>query len=160
MIQEGLFDYANLEWGPQPVREIFCPEHLGMGLAVRGDSDIKTGYDLKGRTVAIYPGSPTPTLINESFLAFFDLTWDDVKPQKQSSGPEAFRSVRDGHLDTAHFNSASSIAIEMESMPCGIRWLDMPADNKEGWKRVQKVVPVFFSQNQNQGSGDVKGEPR
>jgi len=159
MIQEGLFTYANLEWGPQAIRELYCPQHVGMGFAVRGDSDIKTGYDLKGKTVAIYPGSPYPTLINESYLAFFGLTWKDVKPQKASSGPDAYRAVRDRHLDTAFFNSASSVAVEMASMPCGIRWLDMPADDKEGWKRIQAVVPVHLPKKKTSGPGISKENP-
>ena len=84
LIQEGLSSYASIEWGPHPIREVYLPEHVGMGFPVKGNSDIKTGYDLKGKTVAIYTGSPYPTLINESILAFFGLTWDDVKPVKVS----------------------------------------------------------------------------
>jgi hypothetical protein len=72
IIQEGLFACANLEWGPQAIRELYCPQHIGMGLAVKGDSDITAGYDLKGKTVAIYPGSPYPTKVNESYLALLD----------------------------------------------------------------------------------------
>lgn len=159
MIQEGLFDYANLEWGPQAIREIYCPQHVGLGFAVRGDRGIKTGYDLKGKTVAVYPGSPYPTLINESFLAFFKLTWDDVKPQKHSSGPDAYRAVRDGHLDTAFFNAASTQAVEIESMPCGIQWLDMPASDKEGWKRIRAVVPVHLPKKLTKGPGISKENP-
>ena len=159
MLQEGLYDYANLEWGPQAVREVFCPEHAGMGFFVRGNSDIKTGYDLKGKTVAIYPGSPTPTLINESFLAFFDLTWNDVKPQKESSPGAAYVAVRDRHLDTAFMGCSSNVAVEMASMPCGIRWLDMPASDKEGWKRVQKVVPVHMPKKVTTGPGMSEEDP-
>ena len=153
LIQEGLSDYAEIEWGPQPIREVYLPEHVGMGFAVKGNSPIKTGYDLKGKTVATYPGSPYPTLINESILAFFNLTWKDVKPVKQSSPPEGYRAVRDGHIDTAFMNSSSSIAIEMASMPGGIRWLAMPASDKEGWKRVQKVVPVHMPKSRTDGPG-------
>jgi len=159
LIQEGLFDYANLEWGPQSIREVYLPTHVGMGFPVRGDSDVKTGYDLKGKSVAVYPGSPYPTLINESILAFFGLTWDDVKPVKMSSPVEGYRSVRDGHIDTAFFNSASSVAIEMASMPCGIRWLNMPADDKEGWKRCQKVVPIHMPKARTDGPGMSKEKP-
>ncbi len=159
LIQEGLSSYAEIQWGPQSIREVFLPEHVGMGFPVKGDSSIKTGYDLKGKTVAIYPGSPYPTLINESILAFFGLTWKDVKPVKMSSPPEGYRAIRDGHIDTAFMNSASSIAVEMASMPSGIRWLDMPASDKAGWKRVQKVVPVHMPKSRTDGPGMSKDNP-
>ncbi len=159
IIQEGLYDYASLEWGPQPISLVYCPEHVGLGFAVRGDSAIKTGFDLKGKRVATYPGSPLPTLINESILAFFGLTWNDVKPTKVSSPGDGYRAVRDGHIDTAFLNSASSVAIEMASMPSGIRWLQMPASDKEGWKRVQKVVPVHMPKKKIKGPGMSKENP-
>jgi len=159
LIQEGLYDYAEIEWGPQPIREVYLPEHVGMGFAVKGNSPIKTGYDLKGKTVAIYPGSPNTTLINESILAFYNLTWDDVKPTKMSSPADGYRAIRDGHLDTAFMNSSSSIAVEMASMPSGIRWLAMPASDKEGWQRVQKVVPVHMPKTRTDGPGMSKENP-
>ena len=159
LIQEGQSSYAEIQWGPQAIREVFLPEHVGMGFPVKGDSPIKTGSDLKGKTVAIYPGSPYPTLINESILAFFGLTWDDVKPVKMSSPPEGYRAIRDGHIDTAFMNSASGIAVEMASMPGGIRWLDMPASDKEGWKRAQKVVPVHMPKSRTDGPGMSKENP-
>jgi TRAP transporter TAXI family solute receptor len=159
LIQEGLSSYSSIEWGPQPIREVFLPEHVGMGFAVKGDSPIKTGKDLKGKTVAIYPGSPYPTLINESILAYFGLTWKDVKQVKMSSPPEGYRAIRDGHIDTAFMNSSSGIAVEMATMPGGIRWIQMPASDKEGWKRVQKVVPVHMPKSRDDGPGMTKAAP-
>jgi len=159
LIQEGLSSYASIEWGPQPIREVYLPEHVGQGFVVKGDSSIKTGHDLKGKTVAIYPGSPYPTLINESILAFFGLTWKDVKPVKMSSPPEGYRAVRDGHIDTAFMNAASGIAVEMASMPSGIRWINMPASDKEGWSRVRKVVPVHMPKKKTVGPGISKENP-
>ena len=159
LIQEGLSSYAEIQWGPQSIREVYLPTHVGMGFPVKGNSPIKSGKDLKGKTVAIYPGSPYPTLINESILAFFGLTWKDVKPVKMSSPPEGYRAIRDGHIDTAFMNSASSIAVEMASMPGGIRWLDMPAGDKEGWKRCQKVVPIHMPKSRTDGPGMSKENP-
>lgn len=159
LIQEGLSSYAEIQWGPQPIREIYLPEHVGQGFAVKGNSSIKTGHDLKGKTVGIYPGSPYPTLINESILAFFNLTWKDVKPVKMSSPPEGYRAIRDGHVDTAFMNAASSIAVEMASMPSGIRWINMPASNKEGWARARKVVPVHMPKRKTHGPGISEKNP-
>ena len=153
LIQEGLSSYASIEWGPQPIREVYLPEHVGQGFVVKGNSPIKTGRDLKGKTVAIYPGSPYPTLINESILAFFGLTWNDVKQVKMSSPPEGYRAIRDGHIDTAFMNAASSVAVEMATMPGGLRWINMPASDKVGWDRVRKVVPVHAPKKKTSGPG-------
>lgn len=159
LIQEGLSSYASIEWGPQPIREVYLPEHVGQGFAVKGNSSIKTGKDLKGKTVATYPGSPYPTLINESILAFFGLTWKDVRPVEMSSPPEGYRAIRDGHVDTAFMNAASSIAVEMATMPGGIRWINMPASDKEGWTRVRKVVPVHMPKKKTSGPGISEKNP-
>ena len=40
LIQEGQSSYAEIQWGPQPIREVFLPEHVGMGFPVKGDSPI------------------------------------------------------------------------------------------------------------------------
>ena len=44
-------------------------------------------------------------------------------------------------------------------MPSGIRWIDMPASNKEGWKRVRKVVPVHMPKTLIVGPGISKEDP-
>ncbi len=159
LIQEGLSSYASIEWGPQPIREVYLPEHVGQGFMVKGNSSIKSGKDLKGKTVATYPGSPYPTLINESILAFFGLTWADVKPVKMSSPPEGYRAIRDGHIDTAFMNAASSVAVEMASMPGGVRWINMPASDKAGWDRVRKIVPVHAPKKKTSGPGASPENP-
>jgi len=159
MIQEGLYSYAEIQWGPQAIREVYLPEHVGLGFAVKGDSPIKGCADLKGKTVATYTGSPYTTLINESILAFCGLTWKDVKPTKMSSPGEGYRGIRDGHIDTAFLNSTSSVALEMASKKEGLRWINMPASDKEGWKRVQAVVPVHQPKKRVKGPGMPADKP-
>jgi hypothetical protein len=44
-------------------------------------------------------------------------------------------------------------------MSGGIRWLDMPADAKEGWKRVQEVVPVHMTKKVTTGPGMSEEDP-
>ncbi|MFC1887054.1 ABC transporter substrate-binding protein [Thermodesulfobacteriota bacterium] len=76
-MQEGIQEYAAPEWGPQPIRALYYAQHAGLALAVRGDSDIKTCADLKGKRVSSFP-SYALTLISKGHLAFGGLTYDDV----------------------------------------------------------------------------------
>lgn len=140
-IQEGLFEFSLPEWGPTPVRYLWIPEHVGAAMVVRGDSDIQKIEDLKGKKVATMPGSPSPQLMNEAFLAFGGLTWKDVVTVSQSGPVAAYEAVIKRRIDCSFFNIASGKAYELASMPCGIRYLEMPADNKEGWKKLREVCP-------------------
>mgnify|MGYP000754716170 CR=1 FL=1 len=142
-LQEGLFEYSVPDWGPQSVRYLWIPQHVGATMAVRGDSEIYKMEDLKGKRVATFPGSPSCTLMNEALLAFGGLTWDDVTPVPYTGPAAAYDAVIKGRIDGTFFNVAGSKAYELASMPCGIRYIEVPSTNKEGWKRLRKVAPVM-----------------
>jgi len=106
-MQEGMFDYSNMEWGPQPVRALYFAQHAGLALGLRGDSDIKTPADLKGKRVAYYP-TMALTLICEAHLAFAGLTWKDVQKVEVPSYVTAMNMVMEGKIDTAHIKAYAS----------------------------------------------------
>jgi TRAP transporter TAXI family solute receptor len=140
-VQEGLEDFSAPDWGPTPVRYLWEPQHVGAGLVVRGDSSVKAIPELRGKRVATMPGSPSPQLMNEAFLAYGGLTWKDVETVPFPSPVAAYDGVIKQRVDTTFFNIVSSQAYELASMPCGIRYLEMPASDKEGWKRLKVVCP-------------------
>jgi len=158
-LQEGIFDYAFVEWGPQPVNYIHLPMHVGMCFPVRGDSGVETGADLRGKTVATFPGSPAPSMINESLLAFFDLTWDDVVPVDYPSPPTAYRGVVDGDIVTSFFNLSSGLAYEGAALPAGWKYLEMPASDTAGWARVKAVAPMEAPRLSPVGGGIDPAKP-
>ncbi len=141
-MQEGIEDYRTMAWGPQPVRALYFAQHAGLALGVRGDSDIRTAHDLKGKRVSFFP-SRALTLITEQHLAFAGLTWDDVQVVKCPSYATAIRMVMEGKLDATHINPTASLAYEMEAKPHGIRYIEMPPDEKEGWARMKKNNPAY-----------------
>jgi len=142
-LQEGIFGYDTADWGPQPIRAVFTAEHPGMAFAVRANSDIKTMADLRGKTVAYYPGGPGTTWRLGAKLWFAKLTWKDVKPVPFTSPAKAYSAAIDGKIDTAYFNVGASKAYEFASMPSGMRFIPMPHSDKEGWARVwEKCPPV------------------
>lgn len=158
-LQEGVLDYAFMEWGPQPVRYINLPMHVGMAFPVRGDSGVETGADLRGKTVATFPGSPAPTRINESLLAFFGLTWDDVVPVDYASPGAAYRAVVDGDIVTSFMNLSSALAYEGAALPAGWKYLEMPASDTEGWARLKAVVPMEAPRLSPVGGGIDPAKP-
>lgn len=157
-MQEGLYDYSTMEWGPQPVRAIYMAQHAGLALGVRGDSPIKTLADLKGKRIAYYP-SMALTMIHEAHLAFAGLTWNDVQRVDVPSYGAAMRMVMEGKIDAAHINPTASFAYEFEAMPQGLRYVPVPRADKEGWARVKKVAPMYSPMNVTIGAALPKDKP-
>jgi len=157
-MQEGLFDYATLEWGPQPIRALFFALHPGLALGLRGDSPVKTAADLKGKRVAYYP-TYALTGVCESHLVYAGLTWNDVQRVNVPSLTAAIRMVMEGKIETAQINTTASMAYEMEAMPYGIRYVPLPPENKEGWARIKKLVPIYSHMKATIGAGVSKEKP-
>jgi len=108
--------------------------------------------DLKGKRVATMPGSPSPQLMNEALLAFGGLTWDDVVPVPHSGPAAAYDAVIKNRIDGTFFNVAGGKAHELAAMPCGIRYIEVPATNEEGWKRLREVAPVMSPRQSTVGA--------
>jgi len=158
-IQEGLFEYSAPDWGPQEIRYTWIPQHVGAAVTVRGDSDIHKLEQLKGKRIPTFPGSPSPNLMNEAFLAFAGLTWKDVIPVPLSGPAAGYDAVIKKRADASFFNVAGGKAYELASMPGGIRYLDLPASNKEGWKRLREVAPVLSPRLSTVGAGLSEQHP-
>ncbi len=75
----GTGDYSRPEWGPQPLRTITVGADLSSGLATSKKTGIRVMADVKGRTVAFYPGQSTRNDTEEAILKAHGLTWNDVK---------------------------------------------------------------------------------
>ena len=158
-LQDGLVEYAAMEWGPQRIRYLWLPQTPGNVMAVLGKSNIYKVEDLKGRTVAYFPPSPGPVQITESFLAFGMLTWKDIVRVDYPSSAPAYRALMDGKLDSCFWNIGGSNAYEAASLPGGIRYLPMPASDVEGWKRLREVMPSAKPRLATVGGGISKDKP-
>ena len=159
ILQEGLFEHSTMEWGPQPIRYAWLPQHVGTAMTVRGDSDIHKLSDLKGKRVVAYPGSPSPHLLNEAFLVFAGLTWKDVIPVPFNGPAAGYDAVIKQRADASFFNVEGGKAQELASMPCGIRYIDVPESDTEGWKRVRAIAPVLSPRKATYGAGLSKDKP-
>ena len=158
-LQDGLYDFASQDWGPQPVRYLWAALHIGIDWAVRGDSDIYKISDLKGKRVGTFPGSPSQQSAVEGLLAFGGLTLDDVITVDQPDAVAAYNAVIQGKLDSNFFNLASSQSYELASMPCGIRYIELPPTDTEGWKRLIEVQPIAIPRLSTVGGGVSEQHP-
>jgi uncharacterized protein len=154
---EGLFDFATPEWGPQPVQAVWnCFPVGGSSMVVTRDSGIKTPYDLKGKRVFWIPGAPAHNVTNTAFLAFANLTWNDVKKVEYPSYAAAARGFIEGTCD-AGFNTATHSSLyELEACPRGLAWPEFPPSDKQGWKRLQAIAPYMVPFKNYGGAGQSK----
>ena len=131
--------FANHEWGPQEVGTIWHNYACPYGIMVRGDSDIKTMADLKGKKAAIYLVSPAWKLGLEACLAFGGLTMKDVQTVEVGGYDHTARAVADGRADFTYNAPISTVTIEVAENPKGIRYLPMDLKDKAGWERFWAI---------------------
>jgi len=157
---EGLEEFAEIEWGPQPLRLIYeCPAVYTSSLAVRGTSKIETFADLKGKRVSYLLGNPGLSSVIRGSLAWAGLTWDDVEKVEYSSTTAAYAGALEGTCDASILSGVSSAAYKLEASPFGIRWIKMPAEDKEGWKRFNEHCPFYSPAMISIGAGVSEEHP-
>lgn len=149
--------YSNEEWGPQAIRLVWEGTTGGTGWPVRGDSGIKTGYDLKGKRIGVVPGHPmfeaTPWSTQAACLAFFNLTWKDVIPVPVASSTAGYKAILEGGIDTMFLDVQAAGAYELEGSKFGIWHCPFPKDDVEGWKRLTKIAPYIYPLSLTGGTG-------
>ena len=141
---------ADREWaardaGPFQLRIIWSYSLSDAGFFVRGDSDIKTIYDIKPGTKFVdfvfFPG------FREGFPAAL-LAWAGVDPEDiewvpGSSYGACVRFISGGQADVSFCFPASPDVFEAAAAPHGIRYLNLPYDeDPEGAMRFLAVQPV------------------
>ncbi len=142
--QEGLYEFGNREWGPQPIRlmmtSISCN---GATLGAAKDSGVKEAKDLKGKRVGVVVGSPALTQNALAIMAFGGLTAKDVKLVEFSSYGAMWKGVLNNDADAAFASTISAQPKEVETSPRGLVWIPTPAADKAGWDRLLKVAPWY-----------------
>mgnify|MGYP001030681189 FL=1 len=68
--QEGMFQFANPEWGPQPLRLLMTSNGLSnQAVAVAADTGVTSFADLRGRRVPYVRAAPALNVSMEAYLA-------------------------------------------------------------------------------------------
>ena len=163
MAQEGIDDFAQLDYGPLPLRTILISaRQTCYSLATYPESGIDVNdlpNSLKGKRVGWLVGSPFTQRAVKAQLAFYGLTLDDVKPVEMFSIPEMYDALLKGDLDVSILDSGGSKAYELESTK-GIVWLPFPKDNTEGWERLHAINPQLTYLLGKYGAGLSEDNPQ
>ena len=157
--QEGLFEFASKEWGPQPVQiTLSSVDCNGLSLAVAGDVGAKTMADLKGKRIGFVVGSPALNQNALAMLAFGGLTAKDVKIVEFASNNAMWKGALNNDTDAMFGSTIAGPAKELQTSPRGIVWPPLPHDDKAGWDRVRKIGPYFTEHNATCGAGEFSKE--
>lgn len=161
-VQEGILEFANRAWGPQPVRlmiQVPPVNSAPCGIMVRGDSGLKVPSDLKGKRIALVSGAPAINIVTEAVLAFGGLTLDDVQTVDFPSYSRAATGVIDGSVDAAQVSNTAPISYEAEASIHGVGWIATDPNDKEGWARLNEVMPALFPIKATTGGGISEEKP-
>jgi TRAP transporter TAXI family solute receptor len=154
--QEGVFEFATKEWGPQPVQiTLSSVDCNGLSLAVAGDVGVKSMADVKGKRVGFVVGSPALNQNAMAMLAFAGLTTKDVKIVEFASNNAMWKGAVNNDVDALFGSTIAGPAKELETSPRGISWPPLPHSDKAGWERVRKVGPFFTEHNATCGAGGI-----
>lgn len=160
--QEGVLDFSNTDWGPQPVRILGAAwgDFNTGNVAAAGDAGIKTVFDLKGKRVAWVAGAPALNSNMEAFLACANLTWNDVKKVDFPSWGASARAVVEGTADAYIASTNSGLVYELAASPRGYvaAAVPSPKEDPECWKRLKKVAPHFEYHEASVGAGTISKE--
>ena len=142
--QEGVFEFATREWGPQPIQiTLSSIDCNGLSLAVAADTGVKTYADLKGKRIGFVVGSPALNQNALAVLAFANLTAKDVKIVEFAGNNAMWKGIINNDTDAVFGSTISGPAKELQTSPRGITWPAMPFSDKAGWERMRKVGPYF-----------------
>ena len=157
---EGTQAFAAPEIGPQKLRLLLGSNSDNcFTLALQGNGDIHKASDLKGKRLGFVVSSPALQSNVAAFLAFAGLTWDDVKKVDVASFGASWHAFLNGQVDAITTLTTTSYAVQAASSPSGLRWLPLPAADKEGWKRLQKKKPQFSPRLATSGPAMSKQHP-
>lgn len=169
MAQEGVFEFGDRNWGPQPIRVLLANNgDVGLAMGVAAEVCEQVGKpncegfeysDLKGRRIAWVKGSPSLNVNNEAYLAYGGLTWDDVERVEFGGFGDSWTGMVDGSVDAAFASTNSGRAYEAASSPRGLVWPPVDPDNQEALERMQSIAPFFVPVQATVGANidDVEG---
>lgn len=148
---EGDYEFATKAWGPQDLRVVWSPFSY-LGFVAFEKSNFDTVADLKGKKVPYIIGNHSVNLKTEAALAFGGLTWDDVERVELSEYGGQADALKNGQIEVIFMNPTASGLYELESME-KIKWIEMDADEEEGWARAQEVAPWVVPSEMDNGAG-------
>ena len=129
---DGIEGYASKTAGPANSLSIYISLVTPWGAMVRGDSKIKTVYDIGPDTrVVWYAGSSSIMTGIKALLAVKGLTPSDVKLVAVGSYAANSKVIAEGRADVTFTSPLSDLNYEVAANPKGIRWLEIPSEKED-----------------------------
>lgn len=157
--QEAIYAFGRRDWGPQPVRVLL--QNIGDGctptFSVAGDIEVNSIQDLRGKRVGFVKASPGLEVAGKALLAFGGLTYDDVELVEFGGYTAAIDGLIAGTIDAQVTSTQSGVNTKIAGGPRGLQHIPLPADDTEGWARLQDVVPYYQPTTCRTGAGVPEG---
>jgi TRAP transporter TAXI family solute receptor len=158
--QEGVFEFAVKEWGPQPLGMMLASSACNaISLGVAKDAGVREIKDLKGKRVGMVVGAPSLNQNALAVLAFGNLTRKDVKLVEFSSYGALWKGVINNEVDAGIASTISGQAREAEASPRGLVYPPTPAADAAGWARVRRIAPYYAPHKATCGAGITAQNP-
>ncbi|MFC2001037.1 TAXI family TRAP transporter solute-binding subunit [Chloroflexota bacterium] len=149
-----------VDWEDIPLRMVWIRGPTPKAWGVRADSGIKTIADLKGKKVASCQAYLNIQEQMDAFLAYGNLSWDDVVDIPTGGYGAAIAAVIDGSADVANFSILGSQAYQLEASSHGLYWIPMPASDEKAWARMKAIAPYYSPLTVTSGPGITEGQPQ
>jgi len=135
--------FAYRDGGPWQQRIVWPCGVLSSGYVVRGDSDINTPYDLKGKTIGFLVWDPAKKSMI-SLLAWGNVSEDEVN-WVPAAGIKATQTlILSGKADVVFAFPNNPVWFEAEAAPNGIKWLELNSKtDPEAAARYLEVRPGY-----------------
>ena len=154
--QEGVFEFASPDWGPQPLQLILASTSCnGLSVGVAKDANVSTWPEFKGKRLGFVVGSPALNQNALALLAFGGLKKEDVTIVEFSNYGAMWKGMVNNEVDGAFASTISGQAREMDASPRGLMWPPTPADDKAAWERMNAIGPYFYPQKVTCGAGGL-----
>jgi len=137
---KGIHDFSDPSWIPIQFRLIQHGIKFSNVMAVRGDSKITKLSELKGKRIGHVPGWPSSGVQGTAMLDFAGISKDKVTWIPFPSYIKTIEGLMAGICDATVVSTVSPKVVEAYSSPVGIRFLEMPEKDKEGWRRFNQHV--------------------
>ena len=136
----GTEEFSTRDWGPQRIRMLFQAGPVYTCMKSKKGSPIKTVADVKGKKVAVYPGSE---LFWNAYLSYANLSLDDCIVVPAGGFSAATKTFLEGKAEVVHGGTTSGTWYELSASPGGLQVIPMPLEDKEAWARVMEVCPAY-----------------
>ncbi len=155
---EGLNSYIAPTWGPQDLRCI-GGRMSSMSIVASRASGIKALADLKGKRYAIVPTNAATNIKAEAILDAAGITAKDMTLVTFPNNAEAFAALLAGTVDAAAAATQATSARVFDSQPDEVQWIELPANNRDLWSKIQRTLPLALPFTEDQGAAISKDAP-